>query len=121
MTVRQQTIDPGLGWDAPFGCSQAVRAGDLLFLAGQTPHDSAGAVVAEGDIRGQSRQTFENIEAVLAAAGSGLDDIVEMIGYHTDMAELGGVLEVKGAYLSGDVPCRGYVRHPCLRSCQMVR
>lgn len=68
------------------------------------PVESAGAVVAEGDIRGQTRQTFENIKAVLAAAGPGLDGIVEMTSYHMDMADLGGVLEVKGEYLSADFP-----------------
>ena len=85
--------------------SQAVRAGNLLFLAGQMPVDrETGAVMGAGDIRAQTRQTFENIKAVLATAGSTMDDIVELVSYHTDMADLGGVMEVKGEYLPQDFP-----------------
>jgi reactive intermediate/imine deaminase len=102
---RKQIVDPGWGWDKAFGYSQAVRAGNLLFLAGQMPVErETGTVVGAGDIRAQTRQTFENIKAVLAAAGSTMDDIVELVSYHTDMADLGGVMEVKGEYLPQDFP-----------------
>ena len=100
----KQIIDPGWGWNWAFGYSQGVRAGNLIFLAGQMPVDSAGAVVAEGDIRGQTRQTFENIKAVLAAAGASLDDVVEIVSYHTNMADLGAMMEVKAEYLQRDFP-----------------
>ena len=103
--AEKQIIDPGWGWDQAFGYSQAVRAGNLIFLAGQMPVDpQTGAVVSAGDIRGQTRQTFENIKAVLAAAGASLDDIVELVSYHTNMADLGAVMEVKAEYLPRDFP-----------------
>ena len=105
MADRKQIVDPGWGWDRAFGYSQAVRAGNLLFLAGQMPVDrETGAVMGAGDIRAQTRQTFENIKAVLAAAGSSLDDIVEMVSYHTSMADLGAMMEVKAEYLPRDYP-----------------
>ena len=102
--AQKQIIDPGFGWEKAFGFSQAVRAGDLLFLAGQLPADAGGTRVGEGDIRAQTRKTFENIKAVLAAAGSSLDDIVELVSYHTDMADLGAVAEVKAEYIDRDFP-----------------
>ncbi len=102
--AQKQIIDPGFGWEKAFGFSQAVRAGDFLFLAGQLPADGSGTLVGAGDIRAQTRKTFENIKAVLAAAGSTMDDIVELVSYHTDMADLGGVMEVKGEYLPQDFP-----------------
>ncbi len=105
MADRKQIVDPGWGWDKAFGYSQAVRAGNLLFLAGQMPVErETGTVVGAGDIRAQTRQTFENIKAVLAAAGSTMDDIVELVSYHTDMTDLGGVMEVKAEYLPQDFP-----------------
>jgi reactive intermediate/imine deaminase len=104
MMAQKQVVDPGFTWAAPYQYSQAVRAGDLLFLAGQVAVDATGAVVGEGDIRAQARQVFENLKAVLAAAGSSLDDVVEMTSFHTDMADLEGVAEIKAEYLAGDFP-----------------
>ena len=100
----KQIIDPGWAYDKVFQYAQAVRAGDLLLLAGQCPVDAQGATVAAGDIRGQARQVFENVKAVLAAAGLTLDDVVEIVSYHTDMADLPAVAEVKAEYLTRDFP-----------------
>ena len=50
--------------------SQAVRAGDLVFVAGQLPLDEAGALVGPGDIEAQTRAALANMAAILAAAGS---------------------------------------------------
>lgn len=100
----KEIIDPGWGWNAGFGYSQAVRAGGLIFTAGQMPVDSQVQVVGPGDIRVQTRQTFENLKAVLAAAGATLGDVVELVSYHTDMADLGAVMEVKAGYIPVDFP-----------------
>ena len=102
--AEKQIVDPGWGWNQSFGYSQAVRAGGLIFLAGQMPVDGQAQVVGEGDIRAQTRQTFENLKVVLAAAGAGLGDLVELVSYHTDMADLGAVMEVKAEYISADFP-----------------
>ncbi len=98
----KQVIDPGWGYEKGFGYSQAVRAGNLVILAGQMPVDARCNLVAEGDIVGQARQVFENMKTVLAAAGLTLDDLVEIVSYHTDMADLEAVVEVKGEYMRGD-------------------
>lgn len=68
------------------------------------PVDGQVQIVGEGDIRAQTRQTFENVKAVLAAAGAGLGDLVELVSYHTDMADLGAVMEVKAEYIPADFP-----------------
>ena len=100
----KQVIDPGWGYEKQFGYSQAVRAGNLVFLAGQMPVDAQCNVVAEGDIVGQARQVFENLRTVLAAAGLGFEDLVEIVSYHTDMADLHAVVEVKAEYITQDFP-----------------
>ena len=100
----KQVIDPGWGYEKQFGYSQAVRAGNLVFLAGQMPVDAQCNVVAEGDIVGQARQVFENLKTVLAAAGLGFEDLVEIVSYHTDMADLHAVVEVKAEYIKADFP-----------------
>ena len=102
--ARKEIIDPGWAYDKEFQYAQAVRAGNLLILAGQCPVDAQGATVAEGDIRGQTRQVFENLKTVLAAAGLTLDDVVEIVSYHVDMADLHAVAEVKAEYLTRDFP-----------------
>ena len=105
MAAQKQVVDPGWGWDQEYGYSQAVRVGDLLMLAGQMPIDpQTAAPVGEGDIRAQTRQVFENIKAVLAAAGSSMDDIVELTSYHTNMEDLGVMAEVKAEYITGNFP-----------------
>ena len=100
----KQIIDPGWGYEKQFGYSQGVRAGNLVFLAGQMPVDAQCNVVAEGDIVGQARQVFENLKTVLGAAGLGFEDLVEIVSYHTDMADLHAVVEVKAEYIKQDFP-----------------
>ncbi len=100
----KQVVDPGWGYEKQFGYSQAVRAGNLVFLAGQMPVDAKCNLVAEGDIVGQARQVFENLKTVLAAAGLGFEDLVEIVSYHTDMADLHAVVEVKAEYITQDFP-----------------
>lgn len=111
---RKQIIDNGWEYPRAWGFSQAIRAGNLIFLAGQIPTDSDGNLLFEGDIRGQTRQTFENMKAVLTAAGSSLDDIVEMVSYHTDIADLDTMNEVKAEYLTGNLPAWTAVSTPGL-------
>lgn len=85
---------PRFNQAAPY--STAVRAGEFLFITGQVATDRDGAIVGVGDIREQVRQTLRNIEAILAAAGGGCDDIVRMTYFYMDIddvAKLGGVRE----------------------------
>ena len=65
--------------------TDAVRAGNLLFVSGIVAVDGAGALVGGGDVVAQARQVFENMRAVLAAAGCGFGDVVKVTVFLTDV------------------------------------
>jgi 2-iminobutanoate/2-iminopropanoate deaminase len=65
--------------------TDAVRAGDLLFVSGVVPVDGAGALVGGADVVAQARQVFENMGAVLAAAGCGFGDVVKVTVFLVDV------------------------------------
>lgn len=71
------------------GYSHAVRfSGALVAVSGQVPLDGSGQVVGDGDVEAQVRQVFVNLGAALTAAGSGLDRVVKLTVYLTDLADL---------------------------------
>jgi 2-iminobutanoate/2-iminopropanoate deaminase len=67
--------------------TDAVRAGNLLFVSGVVALDRDGRLVGGDDVVAQTRRVFENIRAVLAAAGCGFDDVVKMTVFLTDVDE----------------------------------
>ena len=89
--------------------SQATRTGNLVFLSGQTPLDPATGNLVEGDIAVQARQAFDNIKAVVAAAGGTMDDIVRVGLYLTDLSQFGEVNAVMAEYLSQPYPARSTI------------
>ena len=89
--------------------SQATRTGNLVFLSGQTPLDPATGNLVEGDIAVQARQAFDNIKAVVAAAGGTMDDIVRVGLYLTDLAEFAAVNAVMQDVFSAPYPARSTI------------
>ncbi len=72
------------------GFAQAVVAqtpGRLIYVSGLTSRTADGTIVAVGDLRGQVRQVMENLRNVLEAAGSGLDDVVQIHTYVKDITD----------------------------------
>jgi len=67
--------------------TDAVRAGDLLFVSGCVPVDERGELVGGGDVVAQARQVFANVATVLAAVGAGFGDVVKVTLYLTDVAD----------------------------------
>jgi len=65
--------------------TDAVQAGGLLFVSGIVPVDGAGRLVGGEDVVAQTRQVFENMRAVLAAAGCGFEDVVKVTVFLTDI------------------------------------
>jgi 2-iminobutanoate/2-iminopropanoate deaminase len=65
--------------------TDAVRAGDLLFVSGCVPVDEQGALVGGDDVVEQARQVFRNVGAVLEAAGAGFADVVKVTVFLTDV------------------------------------
>ena len=82
--------------------SQAVCAGSMVWVSGQVGIDENGNVV-EG-IEAQAQAAFANLRHVLAEAGAGLEDIVELVTYHTSMKEIGKFLKVKAGFIPENFP-----------------
>lgn len=88
--------------------SQAVRVGDLLFASGQIPLTAEGVQVA-GDTAAQAAQCLDNVEAILAAAGLSLTNVVKTTVFLTNMDDFAAVNEVYGARFTEPYPARSAV------------
>jgi reactive intermediate/imine deaminase len=89
--------------------SQAVKVGDTVYLSGQIPLAPQTMQLAEGDMRAQIRQVFENLQAVAKAAGGGLADIVKLNIYLTDLGHFPLVNDVMAAYFTEPYPARAAI------------
>ena len=87
-----------------FNIAQAYRVGDLVFVSGQAALDLEGNIVGEGDFDVQAEQAFENLQSVLIAAGSGMDKVIKVTIYLTDMAHFGRVVALRERYFSPPWP-----------------
>ena len=90
--------------------SQAVRAGQLLFLSGQVALDPATGQMVEGGIAEQTRRVFENLAAVLAAAGRSFADVVRTTVFLADMNDFAAMNDVYGQYFKEPYPARATVQ-----------
>jgi reactive intermediate/imine deaminase len=86
--------------------SQAIRAGDTVYISGQIPLDPATGALVAGDIRAQIHQVFGNLKAVAAAAGLGLDRAVKVTIYLTDLGHFATVNEIMAEYFPQPYPAR---------------
>ena len=86
--------------------SQAVRAGDTVYLSGQIPLVPETMELVAGDMRAQITRVFDNLEAVARAAGGSLADVVKLNVYLTDLAHFPLVNEVMATYFSEPYPAR---------------
>ena len=86
--------------------SQAVRAGDTVYLSGQIPLDPATGELVAGDFEAQARRVFDNLKAVAAAAGGSLDDAVRVTIYLVDLGRFPVVNAVMADYFSEPWPAR---------------
>ncbi len=89
--------------------SQAVKAGDSVYLSGQIPLVPETMALESGDMRAQIRRVFENLAAVAAAAGGGLQDVVKLNVFLTDLAHFPLVNEVMAQYFREPYPARAAV------------
>jgi 2-iminobutanoate/2-iminopropanoate deaminase len=90
--------------------SQAIRAGQLLFLSGQVPIDPATGQLVSGDIAAQTRRVFDNLAAVLKAGGRSFGDVVRTTVFLADMNDFAAVNEVYGQYFEEPYPARATVQ-----------
>jgi 2-iminobutanoate/2-iminopropanoate deaminase len=89
--------------------SQAIQAGDFLFLSGQIPLDPKTGELVKGDIRSQTRQVLENIRGVLESQSLGMKDVVKVTLFLKDIGNFNQVNEVYGTYFPSSPPARSTV------------
>lgn len=89
--------------------SSAVRVGGLLYLSGQIGNTPGTRQLADTGIAGQTRQAFENIKTVLAAAGSSLERVVKCTVFLTSMGDYQAMNSVYATYFPKDPPARSTV------------
>ena len=90
--------------------SQAVKAGSLLFLSGQVALDPATGQMVDGGVTEQTRRVFENLGAVLDAAGRSFADVVRTTVFLADMNDFAAMNEVYGQYFKEPYPARATVQ-----------
>jgi 2-iminobutanoate/2-iminopropanoate deaminase len=88
----------------PFNIAQAYRAGDFIFVSGQAALDLDGNIVGQDDFDAQAVQAFENLQAVLTAGGSGINKLIKVNIYVTDMANFESVVAIRERYFSPPWP-----------------
>ena len=89
--------------------SQAVCAGELVFVSGQIPLDPKTMELVGDTVARQTEQVLDNLTAVLTAAGSSLAETVKVTVFLTDLSTFGEMNEVYGRYFSEDPPARACV------------
>ena len=95
-----------------FPYSQAVKAAGLVFVSGQGPFDPVSGEVVGETIQGQTAQCLTNIQAILRAAGSAMDKVVNATFILRDPADFAGMNEEWVRWFSTDPPARQGARHP---------
>jgi reactive intermediate/imine deaminase len=89
--------------------SQAIRAGNTVYLSGQIPLDPATGELVTGDMEAQVRRVFDNLRAVAQAAGGDFSHVVKLTVYLTDLAHFALVNRVMAEYFSQPYPARAAV------------
>ena len=90
--------------------SQAVKVGNLVYTAGQIPLNPATGKLVEEDIAAQTDRVMQNLQAVLTAAGSSLENVVKTTIFLTDMGHYRAVNEVYGRYMADNPPARSAIQ-----------
>jgi reactive intermediate/imine deaminase len=89
--------------------SQAIRAGNTIYLSGQIPLDPKSMQLVTGDTRAEIARVFDNLAAVAEAAGASLDDAVRITVYLTDLKNFALVNEVMAEYFEEPYPARAAI------------
>ncbi len=89
--------------------SQAVRVGNTIWVSGQIPLDPATKELVKGDMEAQVRQAFDNLKAIVVAAGASLDDVVKATVFLIDLSHFGLVNKIMAEYFHEPYPARAAV------------
>lgn len=89
--------------------SQAVKAGNLLFVSGQVPFVPETMEIVEGDVKAQTAQSLKNLQAILKEAGADFSNVVKTTVFIKDMNEFAQINEVYAEYFAENKPARACV------------
>jgi len=89
--------------------SQAVRCGETLYVSGQIPLDPATGELVQGDVEAQIRRVFDNLAAILAAAGTDLRAVAKLNVFLTDLGDFQSVNKVMAEYFDEPYPARAAI------------
>lgn len=89
--------------------SQAIKAGNLLFVSGQVPFVPETMEIVEGDVKAQTAQSLKNLQAILKEAGADFSNVVKTTVFIKDMNEFGQINEVYAEYFGDNKPSRACV------------
>jgi 2-iminobutanoate/2-iminopropanoate deaminase len=103
--VSTPSAPPAIG---PY--SQAIRAGSLLFVSGQIPLDPATGALVQGDLAAQTHRVFQNLRAILEAAGATFDHVVRTTVYLADMNDFPVMNEIYATYFRAPAPARATIQ-----------
>lgn len=90
--------------------SQGVQCADFVYTAGQIPLDPATGQLVQGSIEDQTRQVLKNLQAILAAAGCGMSDVVKTTVFIMDMGDFKAMNAVYAEFFPGAPPARSTVQ-----------
>jgi 2-iminobutanoate/2-iminopropanoate deaminase len=113
-TVVRSERAPAPFQGAPY--SQAIRAGDFVFVSGQLALAPGTSEIAGTTIQEQTEQVFANLKAILEEAGSGLERIVKTTVFLSDLGDFGGMNEVYARQVGDRPPARSTVEVAALPS-----
>ncbi len=106
--MAKQAIETSKAPGAVGPYSQGIRAGDLIFVSGQLPANAEGVLIID-DIAAATRQSLENVNAVLSAAGAQMSDVVKATVFLTDMGDFSAMNKVYGEFFSDPFPARACI------------
>ncbi len=102
MKITRITVDPDPY--EPFRLAQGYRVGDLLFISGQAAIDLNGRIVGGGDFDAQAAQAFGNLDRVLRAGGSSLQNVIKVTIFLTDMRYFDRIVDLRGQWFTAPYP-----------------
>lgn len=106
----KQMIQTGQAPKAIGPYSQAIKANGFLFVSGQLPADKASGNLVDGGIEAQTKQSLENIKAILSAAGTSFEHVVKTTVYVKDMNDFAAMNGIYAAYFTQQCPARACVQ-----------
>lgn len=102
--MRVERITVPNDWYEPYRIALGYRIGDVVILSGQASISPQGEIVGAGDFDAQAEQTFQNLKLVLEAAGSGLEHVIKVTIFLTDMANFPKIVELRGKWFTPPYP-----------------